>query len=66
MRNILSVLAILLTLSACNGGDATDAGIDADVVAASDAAQDNGPIGPDVAAIDAMDASIDAPDVSAE
>lgn len=56
MRNILSVLAFFLTLSACNGGDMADAGIDADVVSVSDAAQDSGPIGPDVVSIDAFDA----------
>lgn len=55
MRIILSVL-VILSLAACNGGPATDAGIDA---IDSVVSQDNGPIGPDVP----VDAGIDASDV---
>lgn len=56
MRNLLLVLAILLTFSACNGGDGSDAGLDAEAGVQADVAQDNGPIGPDVQSIDVVDA----------
>lgn len=59
MRKLLLVLSIFLTFSACNGGDASDAGIDAEAGVQADVAQDNGPIGPDVQSIDAVDVSQD-------
>lgn len=57
MRNLLLVLAIFLTFSACNGSDGSDAGLDAEAGVQADVAQDGGPIGPDVLSIDVTDAS---------
>lgn len=51
------VLVSFASFASCDGGNASDAGIDAEAGVQADVAQDNGPIGPDVQSIDAMDAS---------
>ncbi len=54
MRKFILASLFLATFIACDNTPATDAGIDAVAV---DASQDSTPIGPDVVSIDAPDAS---------